>query len=309
MKKKQYKFVVIDDDQADIELIRRYIEEIHDWDVEFFPVSNAESGSIVPLCRSADVVFLDYMLAKSNGLNLFNELKTPGCNIPVVMITGCGNEMIAVEAMKCGILDYISKNHLSGEILQKAVNYVIEKTEEQRQAEKQITKLKQLAIVDPLSGFYNRRYFFEQLTSEFNRSMRYQHPLSILLIDFDHFKHINDTYGHQMGDTVISGSTAVIKKNIRSTDIAARYGGEEFCLILTGTSLQGALIAGEKIRRQLESVRFKLPNGGEIHVTISAGAAQFNPGDKSMDELLGRADNALYKAKTAGRNRVVADEC
>lgn len=308
MEKKQYRLVVIDDDQGDIELIRRYIEEISEWEADIYPVTSPEADSILSVCRDADVVLLDYMLSKNNGLDVFNELNTPKCNIPVVMITGCGSEMIAVEAMKSGISDYIAKNHLSADSLRRAVNYAIKKAEIQRQADQQLKKLKQLAIIDPLSGFYNRRYFFERLNYEFNRSMRYHQPLSVLMIDFDHFKRINDTYGHQMGDSVLSGVAAVIQKNIRNTDIAARYGGEEFCLILTGTDLQGAVIAGEKIRRQIKVELFQAQGGEKINITISAGAAQLRPDDKNIDEFLDRADTALYRAKAAGRNKVMGEE-
>ena len=306
MEKKHYRFVIIDDNPIDIKLISRYIESVREWDAEVFPVTSLEIDTIASFCQDADIVFLDYLLGgERNGLEIFNRLKELRCGAPVVMLTGCGNEMVAVEAMKSGIIDYVVKESLSIETVRRVVDYAVEKATLERKTEKQINALKKLVIKDPLSGLYNRRYFFERLNYEFNRSVRYLQPFSALLIDFDHFKTINDTYGHHTGDAVLSGAAAIIQKNIRLTDIAARYGGEEFCLILPDTGLKGAVAAGEKIRRQIEIQPFRSLDGEEIHITISAGAAQFYPKDKTADELMVRADKALYQAKAAGRNRIV----
>ena len=162
-----------------------------------------------------------------------------------------------------------------------------------------------LAITDHLTRLYNQRYFQEQLETEVKRIKRYPRPLSLIMIDIDHFKNYNDTCGHLMGDTVLKEVANIFKSHIRETDIAARYGGEEFCVILPDTEVDGAVALAEKIREAVEERPFESeqsqPNG---RLTISCGVASFQESMKEKDELIKRADEALYAAKHAGRNRV-----
>jgi len=159
------------------------------------------------------------------------------------------------------------------------------------------------AVTDGLTGLYIRRYFQLTLEQEFQRARRYDRKFSLLMIDIDHFKSINDTYGHQTGDAVLKEVAKILKYQTREVDIVARYGGEEMSIILPETDLEGALLTAEKIRSTVE--RYQFPDG--LKVTISIGAATCDkdfPQDK--ETLIKLADEALYKAKEGGRNRVVA---
>lgn len=173
-------------------------------------------------------------------------------------------------------------------------------------------ELDRLARTDALTGVANRRAFFDVLGVEFRRSKRYGRELSVLMLDLDHFKDVNDRWGHPFGDHVLCQTTDIIAANVRESDILGRYGGEEFALALPETPEASALGVGEKLRAALEAHEFRMedtPPAGEppVRLTISIGVASL-PVEEDQDEveLIGRADQALYEAKRTGRNRVVA---
>ncbi len=165
--------------------------------------------------------------------------------------------------------------------------------------------LRELAFRDDLSGLYNHRYFQEVFDSELKRAYRYAHPLSLMLLDIDYFKKINDTHGHLVGDEVIREISSLMVKLVRHCDIVARYGGEEFAIILPETALTGAKVLAQRVRRGIEQNHFQFEEN-TLPVTISIGLAstEVNQLEMSKTALLNHSDNALYKAKRAGRNRV-----
>lgn len=162
------------------------------------------------------------------------------------------------------------------------------------------TSLKRRSNIDYLTQVYNRNKFTELITYEFKRYRRYFEPFSVLMIDIDKFKHINDTYGHNKGDLVLKNLAALVKKEIRSNDILARWGGEEFICMLPCTSLEDAYLVAEKLRSIVE----RRSIGGIRYLTVSIGIAQVEDSDDNIQTLINRADQALYKAKNSGRNRV-----
>ncbi len=167
------------------------------------------------------------------------------------------------------------------------------------------SEIQKIAITDGLTGLFNHRHFQERLLQEFRRLERFTEPMSLLLIDIDYFKKINDTYGHPVGDSVLKGVAGIIGKTIRNIDIAARYGGEEFAVILIGTDINGAKNMAERLRKAVSDVKFKA-EGNIFHITISTGISAWNKELKSTIEFIDRADKALYHAKNSGRNRAVS---
>lgn len=163
----------------------------------------------------------------------------------------------------------------------------------------------QLARHDPLTGTANRRYFFERAEQEFMRSRRYQTPLSITLIDVDHFKHINDQYGHATGDEVLKLLSQKISALLRESDLLARIGGEEFAILMPSTGLAGAALMAERLRLTIAEEASPVA-GLMLHLRFSAGVTQLKAQDQSIEDCLRRADEAMYKAKQAGRDRVEA---
>lgn len=176
-----------------------------------------------------------------------------------------------------------------------------------KELEEKNKRLNDLVNIDGLTGVYNHRYFQHALDQETSRSLRHRYSISILLIDIDHFKNFNDTYGHQMGDFVLTEFAACIRKNIRQYDTLARYGGEEFVVILPETNAEQGSCVAEKLRITIENHSFQ--NDNEVyHVTASFGQASGQPAadsDFSKNELIRKADQALYEAKRKGRNQVV----
>ncbi|MDX1593638.1 MAG: diguanylate cyclase [Gammaproteobacteria bacterium] len=164
-------------------------------------------------------------------------------------------------------------------------------------------RLRHLASTDPLTGIANRRYFMERGRAEQARALRYDQPLSVMMLDVDHFKRINDTHGHDVGDQALKALTAECGHALRASDLLGRLGGEEFALLLPSTSREGGAILAERIRGRIEAMRIPLPSG-ELAFTVSIGICTLD-GDESFDALLNRADKALYAAKHGGRNRVV----
>jgi diguanylate cyclase len=170
----------------------------------------------------------------------------------------------------------------------------------QQQANKQ---LQDLSRIDHLTGLYNRGYWELRLTQEFKRFDRYEQPSSLIMLDIDHFKKINDGYGHTVGDEAIRHVSKAIKEQVRDLDIAGRYGGEEFAIILTCTNIDGASVFAERLRSTIEKMTV-LAEGHEIKFTVSMGISELS--DKLPDHRswIERADQALYKSKESGRNRV-----
>jgi diguanylate cyclase (GGDEF)-like protein len=164
------------------------------------------------------------------------------------------------------------------------------------------------SITDALLGVFNRRYLIHQLRCEVWRAHRYQRPLTLLMVDLDHFKQINDRFGHSAGDQVLVGFARKTRTLIRASDWFARFGGEEFVIVLPETPLAVAEQVAEKVRRELESAPFLLASG-EHRVTASFGVAALTLGsDENSDVVLGRADKALYRSKQQGRNRITVGE-
>lgn len=167
--------------------------------------------------------------------------------------------------------------------------------------------LQQLAITDYLTSLHNRRYFMQRGAEEFKRALRSKRPLSLLMLDIDHFKNVNDTYGHESGDMALQQVAAILKSSLRETDILGRIGGEEFAILLPDTYLADAFLLAERMCRIVESTPLEIPGQAlAINVTASMGVADFSAGMSGIDDMLRHADVALYRAKRAGRNCVMS---
>ena len=167
-------------------------------------------------------------------------------------------------------------------------------------------ELRRLATTDPLTGVNNRRRYTEISEREIARCRRYGQPLSVMMLDADHFKRVNDTYGHDIGDRVLKSLARICRETIRDSDILCRFGGEEFTVTLPDTAPETAAEAAERLRAALAEARVPLDDGVEIQFTVSIGVTSLIDADGGLETLLARADGALYQAKEQGRNRIVA---
>lgn len=253
-----------------------------------------------------DIVLCDVIMPNIDGLrflamkNSYQELK----DIPVIMLTSVEDSERKVKGLEIGAQDWVVKPFEPSELVARVkVHLRIKALQDELRKANEV--LQEMAITDPLTMLFNRRYFFESLLTEFERAKRYARVLSLVIFDIDHFKEINDTYGHQVGDRVLENFSKVLKSNLRAHDIIGRYGGEEFAVILPETRLDGAYTVADRFREVLSTMVF---NAGEqkINITVSGGIAQYPyKGINTPDDLVRCADNALLKAKRQGRNVVV----
>jgi diguanylate cyclase (GGDEF)-like protein len=164
-------------------------------------------------------------------------------------------------------------------------------------------RLQELASTDSLTGVLNRRAFMKEAMNKFDLAKRYQRPLSLLMLDVDHFKKVNDTYGHQTGDHVLTQLSAVMKDSLRSTDIISRIGGEEFAIILPETSLEKTIEFTERLLNTIRNTKINVEPDTSFNITVSIGVATVPPVSSGLDTVMKKADDALYKAKSEGRDR------
>ncbi len=253
-----------------------------------------------------DLIFLDYLLPDGTGLEFLEAINNKGMEIPVVVITGQGDELIASRIIQAGAYDYLPKSKVSGKALLRIISNALEKAGLKREMRMAQEKLAEMSVRDELTGMFNRRYFREALEREVSGAQRYGHGLALCMIDLDHFKRVNDTHGHLCGDQVLRKFGKLLNDSIRKYDVGCRYGGEEFAVILPDTSLDKASALCERFRERVKEHEFTYEKL-TLHITTSVGvAARPTGGIITGRQLLDLADKALYQAKSQGRNQVVA---
>ena len=281
-----------------------------------YSVSWAQSGiDGVKIARAEnpDVILLDVVMSDMDGFAVCRWLKTHGETeeIPIIMLTVKGEVEHRVAGLNVGADDYLPKPFADEELEARIFAALRTKTarialkERNQQLEAMLHRVEGLAIRDPLTGLYNRRRFADVLNREFAITNRYKNPLSCIMIDLDHFKAINDRYGHQEGDQVLQAVAEAIAKNVRDVDMPARYGGEEFAVLLPHTSKQDAVIVADRIARLIRQLVFHFGED-EVHITASFGiASRLDVVSNRSSSLVEAADRALYQAKREGRDRAI----
>ncbi len=251
-----------------------------------------------------DLVLVGHHAAKSDSLRLIDDIRKRKIDTAVILISTKGNERTAVEAMKRGAYDYISKHELNADTLRSAIRHAMnqKRTEARHRAARE--RIQEQATQDGLTGLYNHVHFQQLLEKEFKQARRYSYPLYCIMIDLDDFKAVNDTYGHLFGDFVLQRSAQILKQQMRDTDILARYGGEEFVVACSHIKERGVLSLCERVRQVFTESVFE--NGSDtVSMTVSIGVASIaEAGTHTKDELIRHADEALYEAKGRGKNNV-----
>lgn len=259
--------------------------------------SDGESALEFLSKSTPDLILLDIIMPGIDGYQFSESIKAnPRLkDTPVIFLSAMNNEESIIKGFSSGGVDYITKPFRTQELLARTRTHV--------ELKKAKEKLLQMAITDELTGLANRRYFMERLNSEYDRAKRYESKYSLLMIDIDHFKLINDNFGHKAGDRVLQEASAVMKKSLRTSDIIGRVGGEEFSVLLPETEIKAALFIAERLRKRVEEKTI-IHDTEELSVTVSIGVSQSSPGDQSVDDIFIRADTAMYNSKREGRNRV-----
>jgi diguanylate cyclase (GGDEF)-like protein len=251
--------------------------------------------------ESFQVVITDIKLPAMGGLELTKTIKLDN-DSDVIVMTGYSDDYSYEEAINIGASDFVIKPVRLEELLLR-LRRVLKERKLTRERIRMMEKLQKLAITDGLTKLYNSRSFYTQLELEVDRVNRYQHPLTLLLLDLDYFKNYNDSYGHLEGDKVLVRFSQIIKSCLRANDSAYRYGGEEFTVILPETGGEEARTVAQRIRAALEAERFSPVDGADVTVTISIGVTEYH-NKEELSTFIQRADKAMYLSKQEGRNKV-----
>jgi diguanylate cyclase (GGDEF)-like protein len=265
--------------------------------------SSAEEAINLLQKNNIQVVITDIMLPGMGGLELTKLIKRD-FNSDVIVMTGYSGDYSYEEAINMGASDFVIKPVRLEELLLR-LKRVLKERELSQERVRMMEKLQRLAITDGLTKLHNSRSFYSQLEVEVDRFNRYKHPLSLLLLDIDHFKQYNDNFGHLEGDKVLVKISQLIRSCLRKLDTAYRYGGEEFTVILPETSCEEAELVAERIRTTIQTEKFKPRNAKELSITISIGTTQYDA-EEQLSTFIQRADKAMYLSKQHGRNQVTA---
>jgi len=295
--------LIIDDSAAVRGQIVQTLRNAGTFD-RYFEAQDGIEGFKTLTAVRVDLIICDLEMPRMDGFKFISLLGSREHlrDIPVIMLTGREDQDLKIKGLEQGAVDYVTKPFDAGELVARVrVQQKIKALQDELRRSNEM--LKELSNTDYLTHLYNRRFIMDALENEFQRIRRKGGHLSLIIADIDHFKRVNDTYGHQQGDMVLVELARVTKEELRRYDIAARYGGEEFLFLLPEAAVEEAHVVAERLRAAVEGMRFAPPMG-DLVVTISLGLATY-PGKPmdSADELIRAADAALYLAKERGRNR------
>ncbi len=313
---KAIELLVVDDEESILSLLS---ELLTDEGYRVTSCTSAEQALEILKSRSIPLVIADNRLPGMSGIDLLRKVREISGDIQVLIMTSHASLDMAINALRGGATEFLLKPfedlHVviaivkraldKYDLIQKNRELLIRLKQENEELERVNNKLKALSRQDGMTGLYNHRYMKECLDAELARAIRHGRAFSIAFMDLDHFKHYNDTHGHQRGDELLCGFARLLREGFRETDMVARYGGEEFLVILPETDKNAAISLAGRLRQQISAHPFEgreSQPGGKI--TVSIGVVSYPSDATTADGLIKVADEALYRAKNAGRNRV-----
>ncbi|MEN9886764.1 MAG: hypothetical protein RL758_1342 [Pseudomonadota bacterium] len=291
--------LIVDDQPTNLQALYHALQAEH----TVLAATRGSAALHIAQDKKPDIILLDVVMPEMDGHEVCRRLKADPAtrDIPVIFVTGQTDPDAETTGLGLGAVDFITKPFNPNVVRARVRTHLMLK----RQAD----LLRGWVYIDGLTGAYNRRHFDERLRAEWGRCQRMGSPLSVLMIDVDHFKHFNDAFGHAHGDLCLRTVARTLGGSLqRSTDQLFRYGGEEFVCLLPNTDQEGAFVVGEHLRRQVESLSLEPPTGDQpLRVTVSIGVGVMRPPTMAdASAMVREADRNLYQAKTQGRNRVMA---
>jgi two-component system cell cycle response regulator len=299
------KILIVEDRQSSAERLHDALVQKHTVDVE----SNPQEALFRLAEGGYDLLLLSLDLSEFDALRLCGQVRSleRTRHLPILLTTEPGDQARLLRGLDLGANDYIVRPIDKNELVARVRSQIKRKRYTERLRDSVQTSM-ELAVTDALTGLYNRRYMESHVGTLVERSAARGKSLSVLLLDIDYFKAINDTYGHDAGDDVLRDFSDRLRACIRGIDLACRYGGEEFVVVMPDTDIGVATMVAERIRRRVAGDMFPIQKGEkQIEVTISIGIAARSTPEDTAAMILKRSDEALYRAKRDGRNRVVAD--
>jgi len=299
------RILIVDDRPASYERIAAMLSTEHEVEVE----TDANRALFHAADGNFDLLIISLDLENFDGLRLCSQLRSleRTRNIPVLGVTEPDNNARMVRGLEIGVNDFLMRPIDQNELLARARSQVRKRRYTERLRDNVQMSI-EMAITDALTGLFNRRYMESHVATLVEQAAARSKPLTVMVLDIDYFKSINDTHGHDAGDDVLRDFALRIKRSIRGIDLACRYGGEEFVLVMPETDMAVAAMVAERLRRRIAAEPFSIQKGAKsVPVTISIGIAGLRDKDDTAASVLKRADQALYRAKRDGRNRVVPD--
>ncbi|NKI15809.1 diguanylate cyclase [Spongiibacter sp. KMU-166] len=293
--------LIVEDDQLSAVLMATLLADL-------YTTHHANSGEQAMAMLGEvqpDLVLLDAMMPGLDGYQVLKEIKRHEnlADIPIIFITGDNSLDAEIRALEGGAVDFVPKPY-DPKVVRARVHLHLELLSKTRALQAANATLLHLSRSDPLTELANRRHFYEVAIAAHADAREKAQPLSLMVIDIDHFKSINDHYGHAAGDAVLTEFSAFARKFMRSKDCLARIGGEEFACLLPDSSAEQSAAIAERFRQSASELQLTPATGLNIKLTVSCGVTEFQHGDNGVDRALMRADQALYRAKREGRNCV-----
>ena len=298
------RILVVDDNQDNIEIIATRLRY---RGYEILEAGDGEQALALVREAAPDLILLDVMLPDIDGYEISRRIK--GADdlpfIPIILVTARDSTQDKVAGLDAGADDYLTKP-INFPELEARVRSMLRIKRLQDELEEKNKELERLSISDGLTGLFNHRHIHGLLAEEFERVARTNDCMSVAMFDLDHFKSVNDTYGHQAGDRVLVELADILRDVARDVDRLGRYGGEEFMALLPETCIDDAAVFVERVRREVARRPFDVGGDEPLHMTLSAGVATYpHETIRDVESLVRLADQALYTAKETGRNRVV----
>lgn len=288
---KSGRLLIVDDDIVILDYLEKLFTQ-QGYDVHI----SSKSTEVMNVIRSSnlDLILLDIMMPGKNGFEVLEQIRSERLDIPIIFLTSQNLPEERIKALKAGADDYITKPFDKDELIAR-VDRILERT----------GKGKTHVFIDELTGTYTKKYFRKRAEEEIDKFIKDGRVFSVVFIDIDDFKYINDTYGHLAGDYVLKEFSRILMKNLRESDQLYRFGGDEFLALFPETTAEQAFEVIERIRRIVAQSDFRYKNWETIFVSYSAGIEQISYVDQPIEQILENADVALYAAKKAGRCRTV----
>jgi len=285
------KILVVEDD---VTISKLFVEFLTKSGFETQTAASAEEAEKVSNFEELNIILTDIVLPGIDGIQFTKKIRQK-CNTDIIVMTGYSSEYSYEDAVKCGASDLIFKPVKLNELVLR-INRVLRERSLLDQRDKMIEELQRLTIEDPLTGLYNSRHLFNQLEKELNRAKRYLHPLSLMFIDIDNFKSVNDTYGHMMGDKVLSLIANRLKDCLRTNDTAYRFAGDEYTIILPETTLPEAKFVADRVLTKFSNDSLTINEKEISKISLSIGITEYQI-NEGIEQLLHRADVTMYEAK------------
>ena len=297
------RILIVEDRPESVAWFRSALQEKN----EISAVDSFEEAVVRVRGGDYDLIVVSLGLRGFDGLRLCSQLRSlpEGRNVPILVLVSDGDRRKLTQALEMGVNDYLTRPIDKNELIARVRTQLRKKLYADRLRHNVQLSL-EMAITDQLTGLHNRRYMSRHLDTLVNGAQKSGKPLAFLIMDIDHFKSVNDTHGHDIGDEVLREFANRISANVRGIDLACRYGGEEFVVVMPDTDMDFATQVAERLRKSVETNAFEVSRApGKLHITISIGIASSLGDGDSAEALLHRADQALYRAKREGRNRIV----